>query len=325
MGSGNENQNFILELFGKKLIDYAGLFPPASLDLRTSFLNFINYQDSRYNWMLSKFIIPAKRLPDLAAIIDNEKILFTKPVHFSILGGKEVALSKFFESLSDDINRISEFKAKFGEKVITETYEVSIPLELLVIPDNKSIIEFFTKVSSGFFEKLNKNISVFYEAVPNKDLPVIAQSITMFNLMGHFTGYKLRTGGVEASAFLPPEKIAHILKICSEHETPMKCTAGLHHPFRHFDKSVNTKMHGFINVFCAGIFAYNLDLNEYELTRMLLEENPDNFKFSKDSILYENYEVFEEEISDAREKFMISFGSCSFQEPVEDLKSYNLL
>ena len=325
MNSGIENQNIILEIFGKKLIDYAGLFPPASLDLKTSFFNYIKYLQSQYNWLLSKFIVPAKRLPELASLIEDEKIILEKPIHFSILGGKEVALSKFFDALSDDINRIREFKSKFGDETITETYEVSIPLELLVIPDNKTIVDFFTKVSSYIFGKLNKNISVFYEAVPNKDLALIAQSITMFNLMGHFAGFKMRTGGVEASAFPPPEKIAHALKICSEHETPVKCTAGLHHPFRHFNKSVNTKMHGFMNVFCAGIFAYNLDLNEYELTRMLLEENPANFKFSNDSISYENYEVFEEEISDAREKFMISFGSCSFEEPIEDLKSLKLL
>jgi hypothetical protein len=321
-----------IKIFGKNLIDYAGIFPPASLDLKTAFSNHIKYLESQYSWMLSKFVISAKRLPELTALIDNENISLERKISFAILGGSEVSLSKFFEALIDDINMISKFKSRFGDNVITETYEVRVPLELFVIPDIQKIKEFFRNVMGHFLDKLKNNITVFYEAIPKKDLVHLVSAISNFNLESGSiedstpqAGYKIRTGGVEASSFPAPEKIAYLLKICREHDVPLKSTAGLHHPLRHYDQSVKTKMHGFINVFCAGIFAYNLDLNEHELTRMLLDESPDHFKFSDDSISWDIYEVFKEEIADAREKFITSFGSCSFEEPIADLKSLNLL
>ena len=135
----------------------------------------------------------------------------------------------------------------------------------------------------------------------------------------------MRTGGIEVSSFPPVEKISQALKICAENQTPIKCTAGLHHPFRHYNNDVKTKMHGFINVFLAGIFAYTLGINEYHLTLLLLDENKDNFQFTVDSIKWENFEVFKEEISHARVKFILSFGSCSFEEPIEDLRLLNLI
>ncbi|MFI5144208.1 MAG: hypothetical protein ACHQJ4_01310 [Ignavibacteria bacterium] len=315
----------IFKIFGNKLIDYAGTFPPASLDLKTSFTNYLKYQDTPESWMLSRYVIPAKRLSELASIIEREKIIPNKPLNFSVLGGKEVAISKFFDGLVADIEEILKFKTKFGDNIITETYEVLLPLELLVVPDMNKLVDFFTKVSVSFFDSLDKNVSVFYEAAPGKELEILSKAISYFNMIGNFAGYKIRTGGIEPSSFPPAEKIARSLSVCSENETPMKCTAGLHHPFRHYDASVGTRMHGFINVFCAGIFAFNLDLNEHELTRMLLEEDPYKFKFSDNKISYEGFEVFEEEIAEAREKYILSFGSCSFEEPVEDLHKLKYL
>ena len=315
----------IFKIFGNKLVDYAGTFPPASLDLKTSFTNYLKYRDTPESWMLSKFVIPAKRLPELASIIEHEKIILNNPLNFSILGGKEVVLSKFFDGLVADIEEILKFKTKYGDNIIAEMYEVLLPLELFVIPDVNKLVDFFTKVSVSFFESINKNVSVFYEAAPGKELEILSKALSYFNMIGNFAGYKIRTGGIEPSSFPPAEKIARALSVCSENETPLKCTAGLHHPFRHYNPSVRTRMHGFINVFCAGVFAYNLDLNEHELTRMLLEEDPYKFKFSDDKISFEEFEIFEEEIAEAREKFILSFGSCSFEEPVEDLHKLKYL
>ena len=49
------------------LIDYAGLFPPASLDLAAAVRNFTWYRLGDDNWMLGRFIVPASRLQDVAA------------------------------------------------------------------------------------------------------------------------------------------------------------------------------------------------------------------------------------------------------------------
>ncbi len=52
-----------LKNFLSKIIDYAGMFPPANLDLKSAFNNYLDYiSNSPYSWMLAKFIIPASKL-----------------------------------------------------------------------------------------------------------------------------------------------------------------------------------------------------------------------------------------------------------------------
>ena len=42
-----------------ELFDYAGLFPPARLDLDTAVRNYACYLDEPEAWMLSRFVVPA--------------------------------------------------------------------------------------------------------------------------------------------------------------------------------------------------------------------------------------------------------------------------
>jgi hypothetical protein len=130
---------------------------------------------------------------------------------------------------------------------------------------------------------------------------------------------------VEASAFPASEKIAFAIKSCRDFEIPMKCTAGLHHPIRHYNDGVKTKMHGFINVFSAGILNVCFNLSEVVITEILEDEDAEDFHFSESSFGWKEYHVLASLVQEAREQFLISYGSCSFDEPVEDLKKLNLL
>jgi hypothetical protein len=105
----------------------------------------------------------------------------------------------------------------------------------------------------------------------------------------------------------------------------MKCTAGLHHPVKHFNESVNTHMHGFLNVFGAGILAYASGLDESEIIEVLNDDDPDEFMFNENGFEWNEIEVTNEEIREARNKLMVSYGSCSFDEPVDDLKLLELI
>lgn len=53
------------QAFMSQILDYAGMYPPASLPLEEAFKNFIAYQTISEAWMLSRFVIPAKRLAEL--------------------------------------------------------------------------------------------------------------------------------------------------------------------------------------------------------------------------------------------------------------------
>ena len=45
----------------RDLIDYAGLFPPASLAMAQTAVNYDSYLRSEENWILGRFIVPVAR------------------------------------------------------------------------------------------------------------------------------------------------------------------------------------------------------------------------------------------------------------------------
>ena len=105
----------------------------------------------------------------------------------------------------------------------------------------------------------------------------------------------------------------------------MKFTAALHHPIRHYDDSLKTKMHGFINVFAAGVLAVVRNLDESLLIELLSDEDASHFQFTDDAMSWKDHDASVEEIETARREFVTSFGSCSFDEPRDDLRKLGWL
>ena len=102
---------------------------------------------------------------------------------------------------------------------------------------------------------------------------------------------------------------------------PLKFTAGLHHPIRHFDTALQTYMHGFINVFTAGVLAHARGLGEADLRAVLADEDPAAFVFSDDGLRWRDWPLPRRRSPPARTDFVTSFGSCSFDEPRDDLRA----
>lgn len=310
------------------LIDYAGLFPPANLNLAQAFNNYIMYLKGNYNWALSRFIIPAKRLPELTGLMGQMKYPGDLKLPFSILGTSPESVNDFNKHLEHDIELISEFQNKFGSRVQTGVLEVRLPGDAFD-GSSRDLTGLMNFVSDSFRDKLNMKITVFYEAVLKGDFEnriiKTAEAISLHDGKSNNAGFKLRTGGVEASAFPTPEEISFALVTCIEYGISMKCTAGLHHPIRHYDESAQANMHGFLNVFGAGIFAYACNLDEDETLQILTEEDPYAFHFTEEGVEINDLLVSNDDIIRSREKFMLSYGSCSFDDPINDLKTMELL
>lgn len=311
-----------LSIFANKLIDYAGMFPPASLGIYNSYSNFLRYYDSSYSWMLSRFIIPAVKLSDLGDIYSNFDV--TKKVPLAVLLTGDESSKKFLDVLKNDLKLVNDFLANHEDRVILEAFETKLPAELY--SDLKSIKEFLTQVSSLLEKKLKTKVEVFFESPPDINMPTLIDALTEFNKENNCNyGYKLRTGGIEPSAFPDAGQISTVLKICRNHEVPLKFTAGLHHPLRQYDDSVKTSMHGFLNIFTAGIINCTHDINRHEIQEILLDENIDDFEFHENYFQWKNLVVLNSSIDETRKKYLLSFGSCSFEDPVEDLKELEIL
>ena len=176
----------------------------------------------------------------------------------------------------------------------------------------------------------NLNFESFYEVSPNDNwmnqMDRAVSIISVFNAENEArVGFKLRCGGVEANMFPSAESIAQAILACRDASVAMKFTAGLHHPVRHYSESVKTKMYGFFNIFIGGMIADKFNLEVDVLTTILLDENPENFRFDNYGLHWKTYSISNLEIQHYREESFISYGSCSFNEPREDLQQLGLL
>ena len=106
---------------------------------------------------------------------------------------------------------------------------------------------------------------------------------------------------------------------------PLKATAGLHHPFPHFDSIMNARTHGFVNVFGAAVMGFVRHLKPDEVVAILNDHNPAHFVFDDTGFHYGVLHASIEEIREARRDGLTSFGSCSFDEPREDLRALGWL
>jgi hypothetical protein len=135
---------------------------------------------------------------------------------------------------------------------------------------------------------------------------------------------KIRTGGITADAFPAPERVAAFIRACKEAGVAFKATAGLHHPLRcvkpltYEPNAAVGKMHGFVNVFIAAALTGHAE-------EILREEDPSAFAFSDEQVVWREHAVSTEELAKTREEFALSFGSCSFEEPIADLKELGWL
>jgi hypothetical protein len=152
----------------------------------------------------------------------------------------------------------------------------------------------------------------------------IADRALLEPIARHGLRAKIRTGGLTPDAFPPIGDVAAFLRDCKAAGVAFKATAGLHHPVRCLrpltyaaDAPTGT-MHGFLNVFLAAAMLEHAD-------EVLREEDAGAFAFDDDAASWRGHRVVTEELERMRETFAISFGSCSFEEPLADLRALGWL
>jgi hypothetical protein len=83
-------------------------------------------------------------------------------------------------------------------------------------------------------------------------------------------------------------------------------------------------MHGFINVFVAAAFAWH-GMDRESLILVLEESHAQAFEFGETHLRWRGLQLSAEQIRTARRDFAHSFGSCSFEEPLDDLRKLGWL
>ena len=287
----------------RELIDYAGLFPPASLPMARSVANYDAYLQSEWNAMLGRFIVPASRLDEfqkaltgLPAPGDGDCRNWRLSV---LLGADPVA----------DVARLRECNARLDDKSGRTAIIESVETKMTTAEEVSRISGIIPSELATYFE-----------------IPLSHCSACITTLAGSRRRAKIRMGGETADKFPTSESVIEFMRECAAANVPFKATAGLHHPLRsvhrltHQPESASGMMHGFLNVFLAAAFLRAG--MEAEVAQQLLEEqSAQAFHFDWDRVAWRQHQLRQDDIAAARLHFAISFGSCSFIEPIDDLRS----
>jgi hypothetical protein len=298
-----------LRILLARSIDYAGMFPPCSLALEPALQNQAKYVRSPDAWMLNTFVLPIEQF-DMAKQFLSE-FDPSHPLRVAALGPKTADAEPFLDAV-EDADAAIRWLSSNVDLVAISHLEMFLPHDVdpALLQEAKSIIG---------------DLPVFWEAPPERAEQTIAL-LTEHNSNSDWAtfGYKLRTGGVTTDAFPTSAQISGALVTPATHQLPIKFTAGLHHPIRQFRDEVKTKMHGFLNVLGAAVLAAEHHWDAHQAATMLEDENSDSFSFTDDFLAWREWRIDVERLR-YRRKFVTSFGSCSFDEPREDLRALNFL
>jgi hypothetical protein len=284
------------------LVDYAGLFPPASEGMRTAAENYAAYREGADSAALGRFIVPSARLGELE---EQARGLLPRdtdsdPWRLSVLAG-------------GNVQSASEETLRFNERHSSGSAEGHAVIDVVELK----------AMESADIERQRAALSPIFTTY--FEIPTGPHVASLVETLAEFGGRaKIRTGGVTPETFPTSRDVVDFMLACHRYSVPFKATAGLHHPVRGhyrltYDRdSAKGLMFGFLNVFMAAALIH-LDQNA-DLARGVLEETDAGaFVLTDEAMVWRGRTIDADQIVTMRSKFAISFGSCSFREPIDEL------
>jgi hypothetical protein len=283
------------------LVDYAGLFPPAALPMRDAVARYGSYRRGPNRRMLGRFVVPAARLDELAMAV---------PAATS--GAAEDPSPWTLSALAsaNDAEFVDRFNASHEGRLVVDTVEAKA--------DDAATI-------NAIADAFGAQYAVFVEVDVRRDPAPLVEAIGKAGLRA-----KVRTGGVTAEAFPSGAEVLRFLEVCVGKRVPFKATAGLHHPVRgefaltYAADSPRATMHGFLNLFLAALLLRE-GVPGREVAPLLDERDGAAIIALPDGLRWHTHAVTTAQVVAARRAFAGSFGSCSFEEPVQDLARLALI
>jgi len=303
------------------LVDYAGLFPPASLSMAHAAEAYKRALMSEDEWMLGRFICPVSRLgefesaaglllPGTQATSGYREAGAGDPWRLSVTldTGLEAGLNKGLDAIDAFNQRHASPEAGLA---VIDAIEM--------------------KVSTGdeidaALDEIPEDLFPFFEITASQDCRGLIAA-----LAGEPAAAKIRMGGVTAQAFPTPSEVVAFLGACAAADVPFKATAGLHHPIRgpyrltYEAGSPTCTMYGFLNLFLAAALVRIKRVDAGVAEALLVEEDAAEFRFADGVVSWRGHGLETGLLAKVREAFALSMGSCSFDEPAADLRTLGWL
>jgi hypothetical protein len=290
----------------RNAIDYAGLFPPAGLDMTSAVSNFATYLTGKDSWALGRFVVPVSRLDEFAAAaLSLPSSATDKAWHLAALSGSH---------LQADLDAIERFNSHYAASGHPRMIVDALERKAGSVDEIKDTMH-----------RTPAHLQAYLELPVNPDPTPLLHCMSGSPLRG-----KVRTGGVTADAFPSSADLLRFIAAAVGAKVPFKATAGLHHPIRadyrltYAPDSSRGRMFGFLNVFLTAVWLHS-GMGQGEALELLEEESAAAFVINSDGVRWRSFRLSLPELRDGRREAVIAFGSCSFTEPIGELQALGLL
>lgn len=304
------------------LIDYSGVFPPAALGMPEAVKNYATYLAGEHAPVLKRFICRASALPQL-----SEHGGIVMPGTYATSGYTEMAgiadpwsVSAVIDGELDKcLDLIDAFNERHESIDHGQARVTAIEMKIGEVGDIDDALD---EIPSDLAVAFELPSAVVFGGDPRGFVAALA---------GGEACAKIRCGGVTPELIPPTEGVAAVINACAIAEVAFKCTAGLHHPVRaeqrltYDEHPPRAVMHGFFNVFVGAMLVRTRAISPAELVQVLEETDPSAFTFDDDGCAWRGNMVPTDRVARCRESFCLGYGSCSFTEPIEDLRELGLL
>jgi hypothetical protein len=285
-------------------VDHAGLFPPAGLNMSAAVATFHEHRSGEHAWMLGSFVLPAGRLPELAKTRAAGAAAADDPWPLSLI----------VASAEEGAEALQLVRRRLAEGLRVAAFEVRPG-------DARTIRDKHEHLSGPDFE----GVHVYYEVPLDGGTEARLDAVAAVGAHA-----KLRTGGVTAEAFPSGREIVRFMRACAERDLAFKATAGLHHafagsyPLTYDEGSACAGMYGFLSLaLTAGLIRTRAVDDDGAVASLF--EGPHGLEVLGDGLAWHGHRFSRDDLVDLRRDFFRSFGSCSFAEPVEELREAGLL
>jgi len=296
-------------------VDYAGLYPPAALDLQTAFAKYMHHRESPHSWMLGRFVVGVDKLVELASLVTGRNGSL-RPMSLAVVMRASEIAADFGDRFTEDLQKLREMQSATDPVLSADAIEVKVPNA-----DPLEWLQGFQLSAIPAASWLQANLFFEVGFVGDWERRMRRLRAEASEAFGRRTGFKVRCGGLNAASFPSALQISEFMAACKNVGGDWKATAGLHHPLPKDDPSMGATMHGFVNLFTAAL-VHQFEKGEGNLERMtevLEDRDPDSWTFTDEAMSWRDFSVKTSSISTARKHLAVSFGSCSFDEPTDDL------
>ncbi|MEP7056064.1 MAG: hypothetical protein ABI912_12555 [Actinomycetota bacterium] len=284
----------VMRVLLARLIDDAGLFPPARLPMPDALAANRWVAADEHAGLVGRFLVPVSRLEEFAGVA----------------GASAPELGVVVDTLG------LEPDAASIDAVATcvEKYQPS-SIEVLASGGPAGTLG---RVLDGF-SALPDQTALYVELPPfdfHDDWRGAIETLGAARANRRNVGAKVRCARTASDHALTEDELARFVVACRQSGTPFKATAGLHHAIRHTQDD-GLERHGFLNVLLACAVALRGSPDD-AVASVLAERSADVVLGGVESLTVED--AFR-----VRTELLAGFGCCNPAEPIDDLHTLGLL